>query len=814
VAIKLLHAGVLAAEDLTRFQMELGALSAFGHGNVAIFYDAGLWQGRPYLVLEWVEGGVSITDFCQQHELPLRARLDLFLQACAGIQHAHERGIVHCDVKPANLLVGTREPSVVKVIDFGLARALGAAAASSVAPRIAPVVGTVAYLAPEQVSAPDVLDLRTDVHALGLVLFELLTGERAHAEDALAPLEIAGRLLLVAAGVDERPSDRCGEAIVGVRARDLRGPLDWIVAKSLAVDRSQRFGSVAELAADVSRFLSGEVVTAGPAPVGYRVRGWLRQNRAAVASAALVIVSLVAGTAAAAAYAAEAALAAQAAESARLAAVHAATRFDLLADGARYRQAIEAADSLWPVGPELVPAIDRWLHEFGEPLAARLPIYRATIAELSASASPVLQADPTEEEPSRSPFHPIGHRLQHLAIWRAVVEPLGPVWNAAPAALGPEAFSDYSASMEILAASLSLPAEAGAQLTPSFPQDRDLVLWQQTRELVAGIEAMTGDLGLLARIRQRRSDCLAAADRSLHVLAAVAAWTAAAARVAADPRFPGVLLQPIAGLLPLGPDPQSGLEEFAHLDSGAIPLRDPGGELVLPDDFGIVLVLLPPARTWIGAQSRDPRQRNYDPWALPNEGPVHEITLPSLLVSKFELTIAQSMRYSHVENGGRENLLSHDISMEVALELGRKAGLMVLTEDAWEYACRAGSTTPWWCGEDTESLSSRPGVPAAANLASLEFGPALWAQAWEAPDHRDGYRMSAPPAALRANAFGLHHVHGNGAEVCVGRHGGAVLRGASCFSSPAEARSAARCRVATASLFLGPTVRFGRRLEP
>lgn len=814
VAIKVLRPGAVPTTELERFQLELTALSALGHANVAAVFDAGVWEGRPYFVLEWVENGLPLNEHCRHHRLSLRARLELFLQACAGVQHAHDRGILHRDVTPANLLVATGEPSVVKVIDFGLARALGMAGQATASDGPSPIVGTLAYLAPEQVTSPDLLDVRSDVHALGLVLFELLTGERARAT-SWAELEVAGQLLQVAAGVDERPSERGGDAHGAIRDRDLRGPLDWIVGKALAVDLAERYASVADLAADVRRHLAGDVVEAGPRPLGYRLRGWLRKHRAAVAAVCMVVGSMLGGSVAAAHFASAANQEAAAADEARMAAERATARFDLLADGARYRQALATAETLWPVGPELVPRIDRWLQDFAEPLVARLPLYRATLAELMALAAPSNEAVgagvATDQELQRSPFHPIGHRLHHLATWRQVLASSEPAVQAAFATLGDEARANYDAVLTNLRAALPDIGADEAGREPAGLVLRDQVLWRDVRQLVLGVESMAAEAGLLAQVRQRRADSLVLAERSLHAPSAVAAWAAARDRVAADPRFPAVDLRPIAGLMPVGPDPHSGLEEFVHLATGRAVQRGDDGQLELAPDFGIVLVLLPPARAWVGAQASDPAKRHFDPWALPNEGPVRQVELPPMLVSKFELTVSQAHRLGH-----RVEVLGETVCVDCneAERLAADAGLAVMDEDLWEYACRANTSTPWWSGDDVASLSSQGERVAAENLASMEFGVSLWSGSWLNPGHRDGYRHAAPPAALLPNPFGLHHMHGNLSEVCRARDDGAVCRGGGYGMAAVDSRSSSRLRIARNSKLLQPTVRLARTIAP
>src|SRR5205085_7210309 len=264
----------------------------------------------PYSVMELVRG-VPVTDYCDQNNLSVRERLELFQPVCAAVQHAHQKGIIHRDLKPSNILVTLHDGvPVVKVIDFGIAKALGQQLTDkTLFTGFAQMLGTPLYMSPEQaqMSGLDV-DTRSDVYSLGVLLYELLTGTTPLAREQLN-----------AAGYDEirriireeeapRPSTRL--STLGPAARTasanrrsephklsalLRGELDWVVMKALEKDRNRRYESAAGFAADVQRYLADEPVLACPPSAGYRLRQFARRHRGPVAAAGLVLLTLVGG---------------------------------------------------------------------------------------------------------------------------------------------------------------------------------------------------------------------------------------------------------------------------------------------------------------------------------------------------------------------------------------------------------------------------------------------------------------------------------------------------------------------------------------
>ncbi len=311
VALKVIKAGMDTGEVVARFEAERQALAVMDHSAIARVYEAGETpRGRPYFVMEYVSGP-PIIKYCDRERLTIPERLELFVQVCEGVQHAHRRAILHRDLKPSNVLVATEggRPAP-KIIDFGLAKATTRRLTErTLQTQLGQVLGTPAYMSPEQLAlGGEDVDTRTDVYSLGVLLYELLTGVLPFDAGELRRSDFDELRRRIREHEPPRPSSRLrqlGDAareIAGRRGsealavtRTLRGELDWITIKALEKDRERRYGSAAELAQDIRRFLAHQPVLAAPPGVGYRARKFVRRNRLAVIAAGAVAVAVLAG---------------------------------------------------------------------------------------------------------------------------------------------------------------------------------------------------------------------------------------------------------------------------------------------------------------------------------------------------------------------------------------------------------------------------------------------------------------------------------------------------------------------------------------
>ena len=304
VALKIVKPGLDTKEVIARFEAERQALALMDHPNIATVFDAGTTDlGRPYFVMELVRG-IPITDYCDQANLAPRERLALFVSVCQAVQHAHQKGIIHRDIKPRNILVTLHDGKpVVKVIDFGIAKAADHRLTErTLFTQFGQMIGTPMYMSPEQaeLSGLDV-DTRTDIYSLGVLLYELITGttpfdtkrfrEAAYDEvrriirdeDPPAPSRRISTLgkALQAVSAHRRTEPRKLSAIVS-------GDLDWIVMKALEKDRGRRYVSASAFAADVERHLQDKPIDARPPSTVYRLRKFVRRNKMMVATPVLV----------------------------------------------------------------------------------------------------------------------------------------------------------------------------------------------------------------------------------------------------------------------------------------------------------------------------------------------------------------------------------------------------------------------------------------------------------------------------------------------------------------------------------------------
>jgi serine/threonine protein kinase/tetratricopeptide (TPR) repeat protein len=348
VALKVLKPGMDTRQVVARFEAERQALALMDHPNIAKVYDGGstmgepgaVSAGRPYFVMELVKG-VPITEYCNQKQLAVRERLELFVNVCQAVQHAHQKGVIHRDIKPSNVLVMSNDGTpLVKVIDFGVAKAIGPQLTDkTIYTQFTQLIGTPLYMSPEQAGQSGVdVDTRSDIYSLGVLLYELLTGttpfdsERLkeasyeeirriiREEEPPKPSTRISTLQSEPRHLSPLPPPRSGEGIGGgvgasqplttVRgsidtiaaqrksdpkqlSRLFRGELDWIVMKALEKDRNRRYETASAFAADVQHYLHDEPVLACPPSAAYRLRKFARKYRTGLRIAGAFVVFLV-----------------------------------------------------------------------------------------------------------------------------------------------------------------------------------------------------------------------------------------------------------------------------------------------------------------------------------------------------------------------------------------------------------------------------------------------------------------------------------------------------------------------------------------
>ncbi|MEM7228850.1 MAG: serine/threonine-protein kinase [Planctomycetota bacterium] len=287
VALKVMKAGLTGKSALRRFEDEVRVLGRLRHPYIAQIYEAGMHESPfgtvPYFAMEYVPGAKTITQYSLTHDLPIRERLALFVKVCDAVHHGHQKGVIHRDLKPGNILVDSK--GIPKVIDFGVARTTDADLVSATLQTdVGQIIGTLQYMSPEQCDAdPHDLDTRSDVYALGVMLYQLLCDELPY-DVSTAPVLEAMRTVKEAQ--PENPSSF---------NKFLRGDLETITLKALEKDRDRRYESSAALAKDIERYLHDEPIEARPPSFTYQLRKFAKRHKGKVTAAALLMLAVIVG---------------------------------------------------------------------------------------------------------------------------------------------------------------------------------------------------------------------------------------------------------------------------------------------------------------------------------------------------------------------------------------------------------------------------------------------------------------------------------------------------------------------------------------
>ncbi|MBK8101628.1 MAG: SUMF1/EgtB/PvdO family nonheme iron enzyme [Planctomycetes bacterium] len=430
-AVKVVKPGMDTAAVLRRFAAEQRTLARLQHPHIARVHDAGATPaGRPYFVMEYVPGR-PIHRHCAEHRLDTDTRIRLVLQICAGLQHAHQRGVVHRDLTCNNVLI-TRvdDRPLAKIIDFGLAmvgdRDEGEQTCFSAGGAL---IGTPEYMAPEQIGfgVPDI-DIRADVYAVGVVLFELLTGRLPFPSEQLRRDGFAGLLHTLREQPPPRPSAVL-TADAPTPAARLRRDLDWIVLRCLEKDRNRRYASIGELAADLERSLAGLPVDARPPSLGYLLVTSVRRHRLAVFASLSVLASLLIGLVVSLRFWSRAEQRADVIAAQKQEITTRVEQFELLAAAIRLEELRRSHPTLPAAAPTTIAPLRTWLLN-ARPLQAMAPRLQAALAAIRPRALPIdastTQAD-AASHPRRGELTTAEQTLVEVARLRGLQPPQSPI---------------------------------------------------------------------------------------------------------------------------------------------------------------------------------------------------------------------------------------------------------------------------------------------------------------------------------------------------------------------------------------------------
>ena len=747
--------------------------------------------------------------------LAMRAAVSTVESIARSLADAHNRGIWHRDIKPGNIML--KRDGTPVILDFGLA--FDARDEGVQLTRTGDRMGTPAYMSPEQVARRRAqVDERTDIWSLGVVLYEMLAMQRPFKGDSVAETEDAI--------LSTHPPD------LRRLATNISQDLVAVVEKALEKNLAQRYGKMSDFADELRRVLDRQPVRARRVGPFGRVLRWAQREPAVAGSLGAVVLALGIGLTSSM-HSLRVAEEAQAETQVQLGvAQRRLDEWQLLADGRELEGLFRLAkDEHWPARAEKVAALEEWLVR-ARRLVARLPTYRETRVELrkrmpprDASADAAERAEfdrklrirlaecdaidarlNMQEDEAKAELELTGRLLEELNTPQVVRE-FG-VWL-------PQRRRQIEARTASLEARLLRFTDDHAKIAQKRAEWKEALAWLPDpwradeprldelarslgiqRKFACGsdwglgvqheaVQKLVNDVSFLAEpidpeaaleqyniawMEKRLALAKALAARSVEE--AKDALRACAERVGRHPAYGGLSLVPQLGLVPLGPDPVSGLEEFADLQTGIAPHRGADGRLSTEDDMAIVFVLIPGGEFHMGAQATDPAAPNHDPGALPVAGPMHPVRISAFFMGKYEVTQSQWMCVNsanpslikvHHVGGGRVITPRNPVDNPSWLESNeflRRLGFELPTEAQWEYACRAGTSSQWPGAKVPEDLKFLANL-AERCMQARSGAPDMPVEPWS--DDEYGH---CPVGTFGPNAFGLHDMMGNQSEWC------------------------------------------------
>ncbi|KAA3605177.1 MAG: hypothetical protein DWQ01_21550 [Planctomycetota bacterium] len=795
---------------LVRFLEEAQITGQLEHPGIVPIHELGLAaNGQVFFTMPLVRGRnfkEIIEEVHRGHpNWSLQRAIGVILHVCRTMAYAHAKGVVHRDLKPRNIMVGPFGETFV--MDWGLAKVQGWEDRRDIRPAVAEqkkhppvrtersetpdqspdspvltvdgdVLGTPAYMSPEQAQGKlEWVGPSADIYAVGAMLYHLLSGGPPY----LPPgTQRSARSLLEALQEGEPPA-------VESLATWAPAELAAICEKAMARAPQDRYAGMSEMADELQAFLDGRVVHAYQSGAIAEFRKWVRRNRLAAGS--LLAAAVIALSGATLLFwkqsswnerlqdqnkLLQAAGTAIEEKSVQLQAT--LEKVSRLSDRSEVAALQELAQERWVIHPRNADRYQQWLQR-AQALLANQPLHRSFLNELRQTAQPI---NDQQKEQDRL-HHPQAERLRNLQQEQADL-------MAADPELSADRKQRIAARLQFLEQEIPrLQTVVQERRSWQFENPQTGRLHHAVQRLLADLEALeAGELSLFARMRWALEEAQALRPNTITQQSDL--WNQAIEAISdpqQHPQYQGLQIEPQMGLVPLGPDPDTGFWEFGHWLSGQIPKRDSRGRLILSPESSLVLVLLPGGGFTMGADS-DPNQIQHDPFRQSQEGPAHAVELAPFFLSKYEMTQAQWARIW----GSNPAFFSdrwqiqdpvdawlrpvERVSWYQCTSLLEQVGLQLPTEAQWEYAARGGSPHAWYPGSDPQAVQGHanladPKLLAKAASAGFLLGRngSKAAESWTQGELlEDPFALPSPVGSFLPNSLGLYDVIGNVREWC------------------------------------------------